>query len=776
MIENRRFNLIRLHPRSDSGYVSQNRTVMATGLDGFIRPDPDQGLFVHQTRMLSCYRYKVNGKEPMSVALSNVEQHSWMGYYIQARPGREQDSNPDRGSGQVQPISEETIELRLSRFVGLGVHEDVELTNFSQVEVEFELVLECDGDFLDQLESSESRQQCGELLREWRRADDGAHELRFDYRAQHHFDHQGNIGDATMHRGLAVRIARSDAEPGYEGGQIRFPIKIGPLQHWNACIELVPYIEGEAMPSLYECAAFGGEENLLDRRRELFFAESTHFSTIESDTLAHVVSTACEQAKRDLAALRLYDMDRSPREWTMAAGLPLYIALFGRDTLTASWEAASVSASMMVGALAELPKTQGTTVNDWLDEEPGRMIHEAHTGPLATLRYNPRVRYYGSATTSKFYPVALAELWHWTGDKALVQPFIEPAMKCLQWMDEYADFDRDGFYEYRTHSEQGTIHQGWKDSRDAIVWADGSQVSPPVSTCEEQAYAYIAKLHMSELLWWLDRKDEARQLFHQAQEFKKRFNERFWWEQEQFFYMGLGPKDEPIDSVGSNVGHLLAAGIVDHALVQPTAKRFMQDDLFTGWGIRTLSSKHPAFNPYSYHRGSVWPVEHGTFAIGMMRFGLYDYVERVCKGMFEAAGMFDFERLPEVFSGHQRDAQHPFPALYPKTCWPQAWSASAIFAMVQSMLGLYPYAPLKVLIVDPHLPEWLPEITLRNLHVGEAVVGLRFWRREDGGSDYEVLSKRGTLHIVRQPSPWSTTDGFAGRIVDLLTSFLPRHV
>jgi glycogen debranching enzyme len=199
----------------------------------------------------------------------------------------------------------------------------------------------------------------------------------------------------------------------------------------------------------------------------------------------------------------------------------------------------------------------------------------------------------------------------------------------------------------------------------------------------------------------------------------------------------------------------------------------MADDMFTGWGVRTLSSKHPSFNPFSYHRGTVWPVEHGSFALGFMRYGLLEHMHKLARGIFDAAALFDFYRLPEVFSGHQRDDLHPFPAMYPKTNWPQAWSSSAVFALVQSMLGLYPYAPLHALFLDPQLPDWLPEITLSNLHVGKAVVAIRFFREKNGSSSYEVLDKRGPLHIVRQPSPWSLTASPTERLVDMLSSALP---
>jgi glycogen debranching enzyme len=400
------------------------------------------------------------------------------------------------------------------------------------------------------------------------------------------------------------------------------------------------------------------------------------------------------------------------------------------------------------------------------------MLHEAHTGPLAWLRFNPRDRYYGAITTSAFYPVIVAELWHWTGDKDLIGPLIEPALRAIQWLDENTDLRRDGFHYYLSRSNQGNRHQAWKDSGDAVVYEDGTQVAPPIATCEEQGFAYAAKLQFAEVLWWLDRKEEAKRLYHDAQEFKKRFNERFWMADRNFVAFGIDSFGSQITSIVSNAGHCIATGILDSELVKATADRLFEPDMFSGWGIRTLSSEHPAYNPYSYHRGSIWPVEHGAFAIGFMRYGLFDHLHRMGQALFEAAQLFEFYRLPEVFAGHPRDADHPFPAIYPKANSPQAWSSSALFLILQSMLGIYPFAPLHTLIVDPHLPEWMPELTITNLRVGEAAADLRFFRKGDR-SDYEVLDKRGHLHVLRQPSPWSQTAGIPERLKDMITSLLP---
>jgi glycogen debranching enzyme len=765
--------LIRLRPRSHLLYVGRGRSVLATARDGFVHGEGEQGLFVSQTRLLSRYRYRVNGEAVSPIALSGVEAHSWLGYYLlPLRAGREGAAGGIGGRSGAPEMAQQAVELRLSRSVDDGFHEDLDVTNFTQEPAAFALTLEVDADFADADETTGPRQQEGRLTRLWR--DDGeAWELAFDYAASRAYRHPGETGTATLQRGAVLRLERCDTPPQHADGRIRWEIALPPHAIWHACLTLLPVPDGTRAAPAYRCRAFGIAQNERDAKGERFLANATAFRRPETDTLGPAVVACLGQAVRDLAALRLHDLDQADGAWTVAAGLPVYLSLFGRDTLTAAWQAGLVSPALMRGTLAELARWQGREENDWRDEQPGRMLHEAQRGPLALLNVIPLGRYYGSITTSAFYPVVVSELWHWTGDRAQVQPFVEPALRALRWLDAYADPDGDGFYEYRSRSPQGVKHQAWKDSGDAVVYEDGTEVKPPIATCEEQGFVYLAKLHMAELLWWLDRRDEAKRLYNEAGELKRKFNEAFWMEEEGFFALGLDAQKRQIRSIASNPGHCIATAIVDGSLVPRAAGRLFADDLFSGWGIRTLSARHPAYNPYSYHRGTVWPVEQGTFALGLYRYGLHRHVELLSRAQFEAATLFDFHRLPECFTGHPRDTQHPFPAVYPNANSPQAWSASATFNLLQALLGLYPYAPLRLLVVDPHLPDWLPEITLANLWVGDAVVTIRFFRRRNGTSDYRVLSHRGRLHVVRQPSPWSLTAGPAERLVDVLTSLLP---
>jgi glycogen debranching enzyme len=762
-------HLVRLRTRAETLYVSQNQTVLATRRDGFINAEPDHGFFVRSTRLLSRYEYRLNGKPLLPNGLSNVEQHTWLGYYVAPAP----DATDNYGTqGPGGATAQHTIEVRLSRFVSDGLHEDVDITNFTQQPAELTLDLILDADFADTAETKGERLQRGNVEREWNTLE-REHTLRFSYQAEHAYSHQGNIGTAHLQRAVTVRFQNAGSPPTHRKDTVRFTFSLAPRAAWHLCVEVVPFVDGAELLSQYQCRSFTSGAELFDTRRQAFLQDASTVSASMTGTLAPVVVGALEQAKRDLAALRLHDVEHGRRAWTMAAGLPVYVSLFGRDTLTAAWQAAMASREMMPGTLAELARWQGTEVDDWRDEQPGKMLHQAESGPLAILNVNPLRRYYGSITTSGFYPVIVSELWHWTGDKELVRRFVEPALKALRWLDEYADLDRDGFYEYQTRSEQGVRNQGWKDSDDAIVHEDGSQAPVPIATSEEQGFVYLAKLHLSELLWWLDEKEDARRLYHEATELRKRFNDAFWMEDRGFVAMALDADKRQVKSIGSNAGHCLATGIVEEAFVRKTADRLFADDMFSGWGIRTLADHNPAYNPYSYHRGSVWPVEHGSFAVGFVRYGLHDHVERICRAQFEAASLFDFYRLPELFTGHHRDADHPFPAHYPNANSPQAWSASAVWCLLQTMLGVYPYAPLNLLLVDPHLPVWLPEITVRNLHVGAAVIDLRFYRTKSGDSDYDVLDQRGSLHVVRQPSPWSLTASFGERLKDAFSSLLP---
>jgi glycogen debranching enzyme len=752
--------LVRIRARPNAVHIGRGRSVLATTPEGILDGAPDEGLFVHETRLLSRCRYFIDDRKPSPNAYSAVRQNHWVGYFVIPAPGVTAPP-PDDGSGQVPDESRNTLELQITRLIDDGVHEDIDVTNYAMERTSFAFAIELDGDFADQTETRVRRQH-GERTSTW-----DAPRLTFDYAAHHE--------NATLHRGVEIAFDRTSTAPRYDNDRVSFEVTLAPGERWHACMLITPLIDGQRLLPPPDCYATQPRESSHEEAVRFFLDETTRFETAESRTMTSDVLVTLEQARADLASLRLFDLDRGTRAWTVAAGLPLYVALFGRDTLTTGWQAGLLGPEIMTGTLHALAQLQGTREDDWRDEQPGKMLHEAHTGPLSMLGFNPRDRSYSSITTSGLYAFIVAELWHWTGDRELVRPLIEPALRGLQWMERYGDIDGDGFYEYRTRSPMGPIHQAWKDSPDAIVYDDGTLVDPPIATCEEQAFVYIAKLHLAETLWFLGEHDLSRKLYAEAVELKKRFNEAFWMEDEGFFALALDAQKKPVRSIASNAGHCLAAAIADSSLVERTVDRLFAPDLFSGWGIRTLSAQHPRYNPYSYHLGSIWPVEHGTFALGFWRYGLHERVQQIARAQFEAAAMFEYHRLPELFGGHPRDDEHPFPGIYPNANPLQAWSSSSVFALLQAMLGLYAYAPLKMLILDPHLPEWLPELTLRDLRVGKARVSIRFKRQKNGRTSYRIVEQNGTLHVMRQATPWSLTTQPAARLRDALESLLPKH-
>ena len=757
--------LVQLRLRAGDFQISRGRTAFVTGAKGTVLNDPSHGLFIYQTRVLGKYRWLMNDKEPEFSCGSNVEQHNWMGYYIQVPTNWK-----ETGANKPNPL-QQTIELRLSRSVGEGMREQVRLTNHTQVSTSVKLKLQFEPQFIAREEAEGKRRQRGRLSRQWCESTPGIWELQLKYIAKHHFGHQGNVGDAEFHRGLTLRVEKADSPPTCSRNSLRFEVKLEPHAVWSCSLAWLPSVEGQILPLMGESTEH--PENQLDQKQRGFLSHATSFEFNDHQMMQCIVRSTVERSKLDLGALRLFDLEEDGSEVT-AAGIPTYMGVFGRDLLGSSWQASLLDPGLLLGSLTIMGQRQASEVNHWRDAEPGRIVHELHTDPLSILNFRPKALYFGGVSGSFLYPIALSEFWRLTGNLALTRHFVDPAMRALKWADEFS-LDDTEFYRYQTQSEQGMKNQGWKDSSDAIVYPDGSQVPTPIGTCEMQGFIYAAKISLSEVLWWLGETSEAERLYREATELKERFNETFWMENEGFFAMGIDNKGERIGSIASDPGHCLLSGIVDVSRVPRVASRLLMPDLFSGWGVRTLSSEHPAYNPFSYHRGSVWPVENGSLVLGFARYGLHAEMHRLARALFEAAALFPSCRLPEVFGGHQRTDETPFPGLYTQADWPQAWSASAVFTVIRALLGLFPYAPANALIIDPHLPDWLPDITLKNLRIGDAVLTIDFRRKSDGGTGYQLIDLEGKLHVLRQPSPWSITTGWAERVKDAVLSLLPNH-
>ena len=738
-------NFILLRPRRESTYLGFDYGTFVTGRDGFVYPERNDGLFMHRTRMLSRYRYLADGKQFEPVTQSLLNHRRWFGYYIQGAPRIDgvQDTNS----------TIETLELTVAReFNADGLCEQLELTNYSQNVCKFEFGIEVEADFSDQDEVQSGRRlQHGEIKRHFSQTEADLWKLTYDYLATHNDELSLANEMADFHRRFEMRIEVIKGEMRYYDGEmtdcdgvVRCNVVLDCLETMRLGLRF-QQISGNrvAKGPFSSPAVYGGHVS--------FKAESpTCSANVQVPSLKLDEANASKtisQASRDLDGLRMYCLDQNGG-WVPAAGWPEYLAFFGRDVLIAGMESAMRGTQMLRGALSHLARWQTDRTYDWRDEQPGRMLHQAEIGPLAVLNFTPLGLYYGTITTPALFPWALGQLWKWTADRNALASWIEPALKALGWLDRYCLSGRTGFYEYSTHSLKGIKNQGWKDSAEAIVYEDGSKVKNPIAICECQGYVYRSKLESAEMLDFLGRQDEAQVLKTQAADLKRRFNECFWMPEIGFFAMGLDKEGRKIRSIGSNPLHCINAGIIDDSLVVPTVERLFEPDLYSGWGVRTLSSCHPAFNPHSYQRGSVWPFEHGSLSLGLARYGLYKQLERVVHDQFDAAALFERNSLPELFSGHHRNDKYPFPSIYPQANWPQAWSASSIFAHLEALLGLQPDAPNKRLVIDANLPLWLPDLELAGLRVGDTVVDIGFERRADGKTDFKVTKMFGSLEII----------------------------
>jgi len=340
---------------------------------------------------------------------------------------------------------------------------------------------------------------------------------------------------------------------------------------------------------------------------------------------------------------------------------------------------------------------------------------------------------------------------------------VDTARRILDWARTDGDKDRDGYLEYHTRSSKGTKNQGWKDSGDAIIYEDGRPVPPPLGTCELQGYWFAAEQLMAVMSWVLGARGDARAYWRSAMALKRRFNRDWWIDDQSTIALALDPDKNKVPAVSSNIGHCIATGIVDDDHLPTAVKRLMAPDMFSGWGIRTLSSRHRAYNPLSYHCGSVWAVEQATIAFGFRRFGFDAEATELTRALFDLAKLYPSYRIPETLGGYAR-GDRATPGAYPQANTPQLWNASAFPLLVHSMLGLQPVAPLHLLVVSPDLPEWMPEAVIHDLRLGGSTATIRFWRGDHGRSHAEVIKSTGTFRLIVQPPPESLTAGVRDRL------------
>ncbi len=702
--------------------INQGSTFVMTDDAGEIRGSGPHGIFAQDTRFVSHYALYANGDPWRPVTSSPIAYNAARIYLTNA------DLETEDG-----PIPADTISLVISREVGEGIHEDLEITNFARMPVRFNFEIAIRSDFADIFEVRRRRfVRRGRVSTEWR---ERAREMRTTYENR----------DFT--RALSYRVNESDSEPHLANGRVTFEVRLEPSGVWRCCAGFALDLGAHERPPTFDHGRRARETE--QERLQQTWEASVSALRCSNEDLRHLYLQSVE----DIGALRLHEHDMSPHVWVPAAGVPWYVTVFGRDSLIVGLQTMPVHSGLARGALQKLGALQAKERDDARDAQPGKIPHEIRSGELAHFGTIPHTPYYGTADATALYLITLDELWRWTGDRDVLERHRDSALACLEWIDRYGDLDGDGLQEYRTFSKQGYENMGWKDSATSVVDAEGRAVAQPKALVELQGYVFDAWQRTAEVFEALGDRQRAADLRRKAAVLRDKVEARFWCEEEGTYAFALDPDKRRADAVASNAGHLLWSGLPSPERARRVASRLFQDDMWSGWGIRTLSARNPAYNPHSYHRGSVWPHDNGIIAIGLRRYGLVTETARVAKAVLDAASCFVSYRLPELYAGIERTADS-FPVQYLDANVPQAWAAGSVFHLVRALLGLRADAPHGALTVDPVLPEWLPELSLERVHVGTATVDLRVWR--DGErTRWDVPRREGDVEVRQEAwAPW----------------------
>lgn len=469
-------------------------------------------------------------------------------------------------------------------------------------------------------------------------------------------------------------------------------------------------------------------------------------TTVHSDSL--LLDAVVQRSLGDLEML----ISSIDGQEFFAAGLPWFATLFGRDSIVTALQTLAYEPAIARHTARLLAHYQGDRVDEWRDEQPGKILHSLRVGEMARLGEIPHTPYYGSVDATPLFLILIGRYAAWTGDLELFESLHDSVELALDWMSTWGDQNHDGYIEYASTSEHGLINQGWKDSGDAIVDGDGHLVNPPIALVEVQGYAYQARILIADLYERTGEAERAEALRKEAAALRERFNRDFWMEEERFYALALEKGDAQITVISSNPGHALWAGIADDDKARTVVERLMQPDMYNGWGIRTLSQNEKRYNPVGYHLGTVWPHDNSIIAVGFRRYGHDAEAHRILSGLVEAAMHFADYRLPELFAGFARD-EYDYPVRFPVACHPQAWAAGSVPYLLEAMLGLSPDAFEKRLsVVRPLLPHFVNHMELRDLAVGDARVSLRFERTPENTTAVTVIDSEGELEVVVEPA------------------------
>ena len=696
----------------------------------------DQGGYFEDTRFISKLKLTVAGGPP--VVLST-----------QTRP--EYTSQVDltvtsRMFGGVFQDPVNFLHIRREQIVDDRFAERLTLTNYLVRDIDYWLEYEFAADFADQFE-----------VRGAKRRERGTYFRPVVHDDRVVFCYQGR--DGVLYRAEVFFPTRAPDE--IDGGRARFSFHLGPNE--SASLEL------HALPSLHAVRSGTSVREAADAARQPGFrsppivteepdsgwlypgshpasqppaprrfderiararADYRHWAeaSARTETEEEAFNGALSQAVADLKALTIFWEDRR----VISAGVPWYASPFGRDSLITGFQALLVNPDIARDALLFLAAHQGRRVDDFREEEPGKILHEIRRGELARTGEVPHTPYYGSIDATPLFIILYTEYLRWTNDRASGVALLPAAEDALRWIENSGDKDGDGFVEYLRRSDRGLRNQGWKDSWDGVPHLDGTPAEPPIALVEVQGYCIDARRRMARLYRQLGRREDAARCTLAAQLLSRRLDDAFWMEKAGTYALALDASKRQVQTIASNPGHLLFSRVIPEERARRVARTLMSPESFSGFGIRTLAKGQRPYNPLSYHNGTVWPHDNSLIAMGFSNYGMQKLAAQVLSGEYDASRQFRHYRLPELYCGMGRN-EGDLVVSYPVSCSPQAWASGAFFLMLRACLGLYPDAPRKTLkIVNPHLPGMLQRLTLERLRIGDTLLTLQFTRSGDG--------------------------------------------
>ena len=648
---------------------------------GDVEPGGSHGLFVADTRFLSCWRLRVDGATPGP--LSVIESDPSGGSFVaRVRP------TPTRPTPQLV-ISRE-------RYVGEGMSELLSVHNLGRESMTVQLVLELAADFAHLFEVKEDRF----LPRGFHSVEAVSNAMVFEFR------------DGRRERQLSVSVPEGAAAG---PGRMSFVVDLAPRGSWSVPFEFTIRVDDVPLVPRHRGGHPGPSASAAGYRA--WHAGRPRFeSSDESFTRSLARSVA------DIGALRIFDTELDD-EAVIAAGAPWYMAMFGRDSLIASQMCLLLDPSMAAGTLRALARHQGRDIELETEEQPGRILHEMRFRIDGGADGPGRSAYYGSIDSTPLFVCLLGEAVRFGLPGHELAALLPVADAALSWIENYGDKDGDGFIEYQRMTPRGLVNQGWKDSVDGINFADGSLAAAPIALCEVQGYAYAAWTARAEIADHLGDRGTADRCRERARQLKDSFNKRFFLDSAGCFAVALDGEKRQVDSITSNIGHLLWSGIVNDEHARAIADHLVSPELFSGWGVRTLSTAMGAYNPMSYHNGSVWPHDTAICVAGLTRYGFVDEAATIGLGLIEAADRFG-GRLPELFCGFSKE-EFAAPVSYPAACSPQAWASASLISLVRSFVGVEANASHRTLRLRPVVPAALGTISLTGLPLLGERIGLQ---------------------------------------------------